>query len=136
MWHRRNGALKTVLGDNIYQRGSNITEERLRFDFAFDRKLTAEELNEVSRIVNEAIDKSIDIICEEMTLEEARGSGAIGIFDNKYGHRVKVYTVHGYSKEICGGPHAFNTKELGKFIILKEEASSADVRRIKAKVEG
>jgi alanyl-tRNA synthetase len=123
------------LGDNIYQRGSNITEERLRFDFSFERKLTAEELNEVSRIVNDAINKKIDVICEEMTLESAKASGAIGIFDDKYGETVKVYSIPGYSKEICGGPHAFNTKELGEFIILKEEASSAGVRRIKAKVE-
>lgn len=133
--HLLNGALRKVLGDNIYQRGSNITEERLRFDLTFDRKLTAEELNEVSKIINEAINKRIDVLCEEMTLEEARKSGAIGIFDNKYGDRVKVYTVPGYSKEICGGPHASNTKELGKFTIIKEEASSAGVRRIKARVE-
>jgi alanyl-tRNA synthetase len=133
--HLLNGALRKVLGDNIYQRGSNINEERLRFDFTFDRKLTAEELNEVTRIVNEAINKKIDVICEEMKLEEARKIGAIGIFDNKYGDRVKVYTVTGYSKEICGGSHASNTKELGKFIILKEEASSAGVRRIRAKID-
>jgi alanyl-tRNA synthetase len=133
--HLLNGALRKVLGDGIFQRGSNITEERLRFDFSFDRKLTADELNEVSIIVNEAIRKSIDVICEEMSLEEARESGAIGIFDNLYGDRVKVYTVPGYSKEICGGPHASNTNELGKFIILKEEASSAGVRRIKAKLK-
>jgi alanyl-tRNA synthetase len=133
--HLLNGALRKVLGDGIFQRGSNITEERLRFDFSFDRKLTSEEINEISRIVNEAIDKSIDVICEEMTLDDAKESGAIGIFDNKYGDIVKVYTVTDYSKEICGGPHASNTSELGKFIILKEEASSAGVRRIKAKIE-
>ena len=133
--HLLNGALRNVLGDNIYQRGSNITEERLRFDFSFDRKLTAEELNEVSRIVNEAISKGIDVLCEEMTLETARNTGAIGIFDHKYDDIVKVYTVPGYSKEICGGPHASNTKELRKFILLKEEASSAGVRRIKARIE-
>lgn len=132
--HLLNGALRKVLGDGIFQRGSNITEERLRFDFSFDRKLTADELDEVSRIVNEAIDNGIDVICEEMTLDEARESRAIGIFDNKYGDRVKVYTISGYSKEICGGPHALNTNELGKFIILKEEASSAGVRRIKANI--
>lgn len=132
--HLLNGALRKVLGDSIYQRGSNITEERLRFDFTFDRKLTTEELNEISRIVNEAINKKIDVICEEMTLETARNSGAIGIFDNKYGDIVKVYTIPGYSKEVCGGPHASNTKELGEFIIFKEEASSAGVRRIKAKI--
>ncbi len=133
--HLLNGALRKVLGDGIYQRGSNITEERLRFDFSFDLKLTADELYEVSRIVNEAINNSVDVICEEMILEEARETGAIGIFDNKYGDRVKVYTIPGYSIEICGGPHASNTNELGKFIILKEEASSAGVRRIKAKIE-
>ncbi len=132
--HLLNGALRKVLGDGIYQRGSNITEERLRFDFSFDRKLTADELNEVSRIVNEAINKCIDVIGEEMILDEARETGAIGIFDNKYGDRVKVYTIPGYSIEICGGPHASNTIELGKFIILKEGASSAGVRRIKAKI--
>lgn len=124
-----------MLGDGIYQRGSNITKERLRFDFSFDRKVTADELNEVSRIVNEAIKDSVDVICEEMTLDEAREIGAIGIFDNKYGDRVKVYTIPGYSTEICGGPHASNTNELGKFTILKEEASSAGVRRIKATIE-
>jgi alanyl-tRNA synthetase len=133
--HLLNNALRKVLGDGIYQRGSNITEERLRFDFSFDRKLTTDELNEVSRIVNEAINNSVDVICEEMVLDEARETGAIGIFDNKYGDRVKVYTIPGYSIEICGGPHASNTNELGKFIILKEEASSAGVRRIKAKIE-
>jgi alanyl-tRNA synthetase len=133
--HLLNGALRKVLGDGIYQRGSNITEERLRFDFSFDRKLTVEELNEVVRIVNEAIDKNIDVKCKEMTLNEARESNTIGIFDNKYGDRVKVYTIPGYSNEICGGPHASNTNELGKFVILKEEASSAGVRRIKAKIE-
>ncbi len=133
--HLLNGALRKVLGDGIYQRGSNITEERLRFDFSFDRKLTVDELNEVSSIVNEAIDKGIDVICEEMTLDEARESNAIGIFDHKYGDKVKVYTISGYSNEICGGPHASNTNELGRFTILKEEASSAGVRRIKAKIE-
>lgn len=130
--HLLNGALRRVLGDGIYQRGSNITPERLRFDFSFDRKVTIEELSEVSRIVNEAITNKIDINFEEMTVEEAHQSGAIGIFDSKYEDRVKVYTIPGYSKEICGGPHAANTGELGSFIIVKEEASSSGVRRIKA----
>ncbi len=133
--HLLNGALRRVLGADVFQRGSNITEERLRFDFSFERKLTADELSEVSRIVNEAIDNGIDVICEEMTVDEARELDAIGIFDNRYGNRVKVYTIQGYSKEICGGPHASNTKELGRFKIIKEEASSAGVRRIKAKIE-
>ncbi|HWT76942.1 MAG TPA: alanine--tRNA ligase [Mobilitalea sp.] len=130
--HLLNGALRKVLGDQVYQRGSNITAERLRFDFTYDHKLTQEELQEVSDIVNEAIRKSIDVEWEEMSLEEAKQSAAIGVFDNKYGERVKVYTISDYSKEICGGPHASNTGELGHFTILKEEASSAGVRRIKA----
>lgn len=130
--HLLNGALRSVLGDGIYQRGSNITPERLRFDFSFDRKVTNEELAKVSDIVNEAITRKIDVIMEEMTVEEAYESGAIGIFDSKYGERVKVYTIPGYSKEICGGPHAHNTGDLGMFKIMKEEASSAGVRRIKA----
>lgn len=133
--HLLNGALRKVLGNEVYQRGSNITEERLRFDFSFDRKLTQEELKEVARIVNEAIDKRIDVICEEMTLEEAKEAEAIGVFDHKYGDKVKVYTIPGYSNEICGGPHAVSTGELGRFIIIKEEASSAGVRRIKAILE-
>ncbi len=86
----------------------------------------------MSAIVNEAITNEIDVLCEEMTLENAKLSGAIGIFDSKYSERVKVYTISGFSKEICGGPHAGNTKELGRFSIIKEEASSAGVRRIKA----
>lgn len=130
--HLLNGALRKVLGNEIYQRGSNITEERLRFDFSFERKLTTEELEKISEIVNEAIERKINVICEGMTIEEARRSEAIGIFDNKYGEIVKVYTIPGYSKEICGGPHVSNTGELGHFTILKEEASSAGVRRIKA----
>lgn len=132
--HLLNGALRRVLGDSIYQRGSNITPERLRFDFSFDRKVTADELLEISRIVNEAIANKVDVHFEEMTVEEARQSGAIGIFDNKYEEMVKVYTIPGYSKEICGGPHANNTSELGSFTIVKEEASSSGIRRIKAAI--
>lgn len=130
--HLLNGALRKVLGDSIYQRGSNITQGRLRFDFSFDRKVTIEELNQVSAIVNEAIADMIDVVEEEMTVEEAHEAGAIGIFANKYGEHVKVYTIPGYSKEICGGPHVKNTGEIGKFRIIKEEASSAGVRRIRA----
>ena len=130
--HLLNGALRTVLGDEVYQRGSNITQERLRFDFSYNRKVTEEELDKVSSIVNEAIKKEIDVVMEEMTVEEAHESGAIGIFSDKYGQRVNVFSIAGYSKEICGGPHANNTRELGSFKILKEEASSAGVRRIKA----
>jgi len=133
--HLLNGALREVLGNDINQRGSNITEERLRFDFSFDRKLTEDELDKVSEIVNEAIKNEIDVICEDMTPEMAKKSGAIGIFDSKYGERVKVYTIPGYSKEICGGPHASNTRELRAFTLQKEEACSAGVRRIKATIQ-
>ena len=130
--HLLNGALQKVLGEEVAQRGSNITSERLRFDFSFGRKVTGEELEQVSAIVNKAIAEKIDVVLEEMTPKEAYASGAVGVFSDKYGERVKVYTIEGYSKEICGGPHAKNTGELGSFRILKEEASSAGVRRIKA----
>jgi alanyl-tRNA synthetase len=130
--HLLNGALRTVLGDSVYQRGSNINAERLRFDFSFNRKMTKEELIEVEKIVNEAIVKNIDVECREETVEDAKAEGAIGIFDSKYGEIVKVYNIQGYSKEICGGPHARNTGELKNFKIQKEESSSAGVRRIKA----
>lgn len=130
--HLLNGALRRVLGNEVYQKGSNITSERLRFDFSFDRKMTDEEIAEVTRIVNEAIEKDIPVVCEEMTVEEARAAGAIGVFGDKYGERVKVYTIGEYSKEICGGPHAEHTGELKSFKILKESSSSAGVRRIKA----
>lgn len=130
--HLLNGALRRVLGEEVAQRGSNITSERLRFDFSFGRKVTKDELAQVEAIVNEAIQKNIDVILEEMTPGKAYENGAVGVFSGKYGEIVKVYTVLGYSKEICGGPHAKNTRELVSFKILKEEASSAGVRRIKA----
>lgn len=130
--HLLNGALRKVLGDSVYQKGSNINAERLRFDFSFDRKLTKEELEQVERIVNEAIENRIDVICTETTVEAAKAQGAVGVFDNKYEDIVKVYTIPGYSKEICGGPHAKNTAELKSFKIIKEESSSSGVRRIKA----
>lgn len=130
--HLLNGALHRVLGGCVSQRGSNINAERLRFDFSFDRKMTADELSAVSQIVNQAIAEGIDVICEEMPMEDAIASGAIGVFEKKYGEMVKVYAIDGYSKEICAGPHAANTSELKSFRILKEESSSAGVRRIKA----
>lgn len=130
--HLLNSALRAVLGDSVYQRGSNINAERLRFDFSFDRKLTKEELEQAEKIVNEAIVKGIDVECREQTVEAAKAEGAIGVFDSKYGEIVKVYTIPGYSKEICGGPHASNTAELKSFKIIKEESSSSGVRRIKA----
>lgn len=134
--HLLNGALHKVLGNEISQRGSNITPERLRFDFSFHRKVTVEELAEVERIVNEAIDNHVDVSMQEMKLNEAYQLGAIGVFTSKYEENVKVYSIPGYSCEICGGPHADNTGELGSFQIIKEEASSAGVRRIKAVIGG
>ncbi|GFZ30838.1 alanine--tRNA ligase [Clostridium zeae] len=132
--HLLNAALRKVLGNTVYQRGSNINSERLRFDFSFDRKLTKDELEQVEKIVNEAIEKGIDVMCTEETLEEAKAEEAIGVFESKYGEIVKVYAIPGYSKEICGGPHASNTEELKSFKILKEESSSSGVRRIKATI--
>ena len=130
--HLLHAALRRVLGDEVAQKGSNITSERLRFDFSFGRKMTAEEIAEVERLVNEYIAAKAPITCEEMTVDEAKAQGAIGLFTSKYGERVKVYTMGKYSKEICGGPHAENTGDLVNFKILKEESSSAGVRRIKA----
>lgn len=131
--HLLQAALRKVLNDDtVSQKGSNITAERLRFDFSFGRKVTDEELREVERLVNEAIAAKVPITCEEMTVEEAKAQGAIGLFESKYGEKVKVYTMGKFSKEICGGPHAKNTGDLGRFEIKKEEASSSGVRRIKA----
>ena len=125
-------ALQTLFDPNIIQKGSNITPERLRFDFNFPRKMLPEELKQLEDFVNDAIKKEVDVTCEEMTLDEARASGAKGIFANKYGEKVKVYTIGNISKEICGGPHSNNTRELKSFKIIKEESSSSGVRRIKA----
>lgn len=134
--HLMHRALKEVLhDDNANQKGSNITEERLRFDFTFPRALTPEEIREVEDKVNEAIKADVPVVCEEMTVEEAKEQGAVGLFTAKYGEKVKVYTMGKYSKEICGGPHASHTGELGHFRIVKEQSSSAGVRRIKAVLE-
>ena len=133
--HLLHKALKIVLGDHVNQKGSNITEERLRFDFSHPQKVTREELDRVEALVNEQIKKDLQVVCEEMSVEEAKNAGAIGLFENKYGDVVKVYTIGDFSKEICGGPHVTNTGKLGHFKIKKEEASSAGVRRIKAILE-
>ena len=130
--HLLQAALRKVLGDEVMQRGSNITAERLRFDFSFGRKVSKEELAEVERLVNEAIEADAPITSEEMTLDEAREKGAIGLFEDRYGDKVKVYTIEGFSVEVCGGPHVENTGEIGSFKIKKEESSSAGVRRIRA----
>ncbi|MDR2090574.1 MAG: alanine--tRNA ligase [Clostridiales bacterium] len=132
--HLLQAALRRVLGDTVFQKGSNITAERLRFDFSFDRPMTAEEIAEAERLVNEVIAQKIDVVMEEMTVEEARSGGALGVFESKYGETVKVYTVGNFSKEICGGPHAKNTGELGSFKIEKEQSSSSGVRRIRGTI--
>ena len=129
-------ALKKVLHDDkIIQKGSNITPERLRLYFSFPRKLTEEEIKDVENLVNEQIKKEMPVIREEMSIEEAKKSGAQGIFEDKYRERVSVYTIENFSKEICTGPHVKNTKELNKFKILKEESSSSGIRRIRANLE-
>ena len=130
--HLLHKALKVVLGDHVRQNGSNITTERLRFDFNHPQKMTKEEIQQVEDLVNEKIKEDLPVTCEEMTLEEAKASGATGLFENKYGDRVKVYTIGDFSKEICGGPHVTHTGELGTFKIKKEESSGSGVRRIKA----
>ena len=130
--HLLHAALRKVLGDEVHQKGSNITAERLRFDFTFGRKVTKEELAEVEKLVNEAIQSHTPVVCREMTVAEAKTEGAIGLFESKYGEKVRTYKMGDYSFEICGGPHAENTGDLGEFHILKEESSSAGVRRIKA----
>lgn len=130
--HLLHAALRQVLGDEVAQKGSNITAERLRFDFSFGRKMTKEEITEVEKLVNEAIDAKAPITCVETTVEAAKAEGAIGLFESKYGEKVKMYTMGDFSKEICGGPHAENTGDLLSFKIQKEGSSSAGVRRIKA----
>jgi len=132
-------ALRKVLNDSVTQKGSNITAERLRFDFSWPEKLTDEQKKQVEDLVNEVIKKDLPVVCEEMSLDEAKKQGAAGVFESKYGERVKVYTVGNdkevFSQEICGGPHIERTGELGHFKITKEESSSAGVRRIKAMLE-
>ncbi len=130
--HLLHTALKRVLGDHVKQRGSNITKERLRFDFTHAHKMTPEEIKKVEDMVSNAIKDEIDIAWKEMTFEEAKAYGAIGLFEEKYGEKVKVYTMGKYSREVCGGPHVSNTRELGGFRITKEESCAAGMRRIKA----
>ncbi len=125
-------ALRTVLGDNVYQKGSDINDERLRFDFTFERKMTIEEIKSVEDLVNQKIKEGLNITKQEMKTEEALNNGFLGSFMAKYPETVTAYSIGEWSKEICAGPHVQNTKELGRIEILKEEASSQGVRRIKA----
>ena len=129
------GSLQKLLSKDIHQKGSNITAERLRFDFNFDRPLTEEEKKMIEDNVNKAIKEDVKVVCEEMTVEQAREAGAEGVFGSKYGDIVKVYTIGTYDKEICGGPHAEHTGQLGEFKIIKEQSSSAGIRRIKAVID-
>ena len=133
--HLLHQALRTVLGPHVEQRGSNITPERLRFDFSHPAKMTKVEIAEVERIVNEAIAQAYPVEVTMTTIDEARTQGAIALFAEKYGENVKVYSIGDFSKEVCGGPHVSNTSELGRFRIVKEEACSAGVRRIRAVLE-
>ena len=143
--HMLHQALRTVLGDHVLQRGSNITAERLRFDFSHPEKMTPEQIKQTEDLVNENIKKDLPVHFEILELDEAKRRGAIGVFDDKYaalGTKIKVYfigdeaTGEYYSREVCGGPHVARTGELGSFKIQKEEAVSSGVRRIKAVVSG
>ena len=133
--HLLHSALRQVLGDKVKQMGSDVTSERLRFDFSFDRKLTKEEVEKVENSVNEKIKEDLEVKQEEMSLEQALKSGALAFFKEKYPERVNVYSINGFSKEICAGPHVKRIGELGKFKIIKEESSSSGIRRIKAILE-
>ena len=133
--HLLNAALKTVLSPDVNQKGSNITPERLRFDFNFARPMTQEEIKAVEDLVNEKIGENIPVVFEEMPYDKARAEGIVGVFDNKYGDVVKTYSIGTFSREMCGGPHAASTGELGHFKIVKEQSSASGVRRIKAILE-
>lgn len=138
--HLIHAALRKVLGESVSQKGSNITSERLRFDFSFDRKLTDEEINKVEKMVNEVIKRGLPVVFEEKSLDEAISEGALHFFAERYGKTVKVYTVGDpkgeyFSKEVCGGPHVKNTKEIGRVKIIKQEKLGAGVIRIYAVAE-
>ncbi|MEW5955887.1 MAG: alanine--tRNA ligase, partial [Candidatus Micrarchaeota archaeon] len=133
--HLLQAALRQVLGTQVQQKGSNITPERLRFDFTHPDKMTIEQLKKTEELVNKWISEGIEVNRKEETIEEARKEGALAFFAAKYDEKVSVYTIGSASKEICTGPHVDNTSRLGKFKILKEEAVAAGVRRIKAVLE-
>ena len=133
--HLLHKALKVVLGEHCNQKGSNITPERLRFDFTHPEKMTPEQIQKVEDLVNEQIQKDLPVKREMMTLDEARAQGATALFSSKYGEQVSVYSIGDFSKEVCGGPHVGHTGDMGHFKILKESSSSAGVRRIKAVLE-
>ncbi len=130
--HLLHAALKKVCSPDVQQKGSNITEERLRFDFNLPQPMTQEEIQKVEAMVNEVIQADIPVVMKEISLEEAKAEGFTGLFESKYGERVKTYTIGDFSKEICGGPHAERTGELGEFKIVKEQSCGSGIRRIKA----
>lgn len=130
--HLLNAALKAVCSPDCNQKGSNITDERMRFDFNFPRPLTPEEIAAVEALVNEKIKEDLPVVYREMSLDEARAENFVGVFDSKYGETVKTYSIGDFSKEMCGGPHVERTGVLGTFKIVKEQSSSAGIRRIKA----
>ena len=133
--HLLQAALRQVLGTHVGQKGSNITAERLRFDFTHPSPMTPEEIQKVEDLVNDAIKRDLPVTVETMTVDEAKAQGAIAFFSAKYGEKVTVYTIGDFSKEVCGGPHVTHTGDMGHFHILKEQSSSAGVRRIKAVLE-
>lgn len=133
--HLLHQSLKNILGDDVEQRGSNITPERLRFDFSYPEKLTADQIKAIEDLVNNKIQEGLAVTFEELDVEEARKRRAIGVFEEKYGNRVKVYKMGDFSFEICGGPHVKNTKEVGSFKIVKESSVGQGIRRIKAVVD-
>ena len=133
--HLLHASLRKVLGTHVGQKGSNITAERLRFDFTHPEPMTKEQIQMVEDLVNDAINRDLKVTVETMSLDEARASGAIAFFDSKYGEKVTVYTIGDFSKEVCGGPHVTHTGDMGHFRILKEQSSSAGIRRIKAVLE-
>jgi alanyl-tRNA synthetase len=130
--HLLHAALRQVLGEHVQQMGSDITAERLRFDFSHPQKMTPQEIKQVEDLVNQKIKEDLPVEKKEMTYQEAVAKGALAFFKEKYPDKVSVYSVIGFSKEICAGPHAERTSQLGNFKIIKEESSSAGVRRIKA----
>ena len=130
--HLLMAGLRKMFGPQVMQKGSNITPERLRLDFNLDHKMLPEEISELEAFVNAAVAREIPVTCAEMSIEDAKNSGAVGVFESKYGSVVKVYTIGDVSKEICGGPHAVNTKDLHHVKIIKVESSSSGIRRIKA----
>jgi alanyl-tRNA synthetase len=133
--HLLHKSLQNVLGDHVRQKGSNITAERLRFDFSHPDRMTPEQISRVEEMVNDVIRRDLPVTMETMTLDQARTRGAMALFAGKYDEQVKVYTVGDFSMEVCGGPHVRHTGELGTFRILKEESSSAGIRRIRARLE-